>query len=109
MTVTIQYNSKFADSTLSSYTQAWATKNGDIRQAEWKDYGTFTGDFVGDSHNQYTVGSSHGTEAAMVVQGSIRCAAQPCIFYGKIEKLKTWNWVITMILVLIANSLMSGN
>ncbi|WP_230831524.1 heme acquisition protein HasA, partial [Yersinia mollaretii] len=35
MTVTIQYNSKFADSTLSSYTQAWATKNGDIRQAEW--------------------------------------------------------------------------
>lgn len=88
MTVTIQYNSKFADSTLSSYTQAWATKNGDIRQAEWKYYGTFTGDFVGDFHNQYTVGSSHGTEAAMVVQGSIRCAAQPCIFYGKIENLE---------------------
>ncbi|CQD43772.1 heme acquisition protein HasA [Yersinia mollaretii] len=85
MTVTIQYSSEFADSTLSSYTQAWATRNGDIRQAEWKDKGSFYGGFVADFQNLYTVGSSHGTEAAMIVQGNIRSAA---VYYGKIENLE---------------------
>ncbi|CNK96974.1 hemophore HasA [Yersinia mollaretii] len=88
MTVTIQYSSEFADSTLSSYTQAWATKNGDIRQVEWKDFGISYGGFVSDFHNQYTVGSSHGTEAAMIVQGNTRFDYTPFIYYGKIENLE---------------------
>lgn len=88
MTVTIQYSSEFADSTLSSYTQAWAAKNGDIREVESKTYGIFTGGFVGSFDNQYTVGSSHGTAAAMIVQGNTRFDYNPFIYYGKIEDLE---------------------
>ncbi|QKJ02342.1 heme acquisition protein HasA [Yersinia mollaretii] len=85
MTVTIQYSSEFADSTLSSYTQMWTTRNGDIREIEHKYLGSFYGDFVSDFQNQYVVGSSHGTEAAMIVQGNIRSAV---VYYGKIENLE---------------------
>ncbi|WP_145558528.1 heme acquisition protein HasA [Yersinia mollaretii] len=88
MTVTIQYSSEFADSTLSSYTQTWATRNGDIRQVESKNYGTFDCGFVNDFNNQYTVGSSHGTAAAMIVQGNTRFDYTPFIYYGKIENLE---------------------
>ncbi|WP_145520849.1 heme acquisition protein HasA [Yersinia mollaretii] len=88
MTVTIQYSSEFADSTLSSYAQAWATRNGDMRQVELKDYGSFYGGFVSDFNNIYVVGSSRGTEAAMIVQGSTHFVFNPCVFYGKIENLE---------------------
>ncbi|MDN0111997.1 heme acquisition protein HasA [Yersinia mollaretii] len=88
MTVTIQYSSEFADFTLSSYTQTWVTRNGDIRQVELKNYGSFYGGFVADFQNLYTVGSSHGTEAAMIVQGNTRFDYNPFIYYGKIKNLE---------------------
>ncbi|EEQ09693.1 hypothetical protein ymoll0001_38620 [Yersinia mollaretii ATCC 43969] len=63
----------------------WTTRNGDIREIEHKYLGSFYGDFVSDFQNQYVVGSSHGTEAAMIVQGNIRSAV---VYYGKIENLE---------------------
>lgn len=93
MTVTIQYNSQIADSTLSSYTKEWATKNGDFSQAarSEKDYGNFTDDGVasGFSGTKYTVGSSHGGGTGMVVEGDLTYSFMPQhTFYGKMESLE---------------------
>lgn len=38
MTVSIKYNSQYADDTLTSYTQQWAARNGDIREAQDKGF-----------------------------------------------------------------------
>ncbi|WP_145589038.1 heme acquisition protein HasA [Yersinia rochesterensis] len=91
MTVSIQYNSNFADYTLSSYTQQWATQNGDIKdtgaEGYSKDFGQFSGGGWLDG-TQYSVGSSHGTGTAMIVEGDLKYAFAQHTFHGKMEGLE---------------------
>ncbi|MGN2190586.1 heme acquisition protein HasA [Yersinia enterocolitica] len=91
MTVSIQYNGRFADYTLSSLTQQWATKNGDIKdtgaEGYYKDIGQF---FGGGPFNgtQYSVSSSHCTDTGMIVEGDLKYTFAQETFYGKMESLE---------------------
>lgn len=91
MTVSIQYNGQFADYTLSSYVQQWATKHGDIKDTGAagysKDFGQFAGGGWFDG-TQYSVSSSHGTGTAMIVEGELKYAFAQHTFYGKMEGLE---------------------
>ncbi|HDM8363475.1 TPA: heme acquisition hemophore HasA [Yersinia enterocolitica] len=91
MTVSIQYNGRFADYTLSSLTQQWAAKNGDIKdtgaEEYYKDIGQF---FVGGwfDGTQYSVSSSHCTDTGMIVEGDLKYTFAQETFYGKMESLE---------------------
>ncbi|MGN1570377.1 heme acquisition protein HasA [Yersinia enterocolitica] len=93
MTVSIQYKSQFADYTLSSLTQQWAAKNGDIKdtgaEGYSRDFGQFSGGSGPFNGTQYSVSSSHGTGTAMVVEGDLKYSFIPQhTFYGKMEGLE---------------------
>ncbi|HEG0622153.1 TPA: heme acquisition hemophore HasA [Yersinia enterocolitica] len=89
--LSIQYNSEFKDYTLSSYTQQWATKHGDIKdsgaEGYSKDFGQFAGGGFFDG-TQYSVSSSHGTGTAMIVEGELKYAFAQHTFHGKMEGLE---------------------
>ncbi|CNH87353.1 Hemophore HasA [Yersinia aldovae ATCC 35236] len=92
MTVSIKYNSQYADDTLTSYTQQWAARNGDIREAQDKGFVKQYGDFFGGlgfNGTQYAVISSHQTGTAMVVTGDLHYSFMfDHTFYGKITSLQ---------------------
>ncbi|WP_145535686.1 heme acquisition protein HasA [Yersinia thracica] len=91
MTVSIQYNSQFANDTLSSFTQQWATKHGDIKDTGAAGYSKDFGQFAGGGYfdgTQYSVSSSHGTGTAMIVEGELKYAFAQHTFYGKMESLE---------------------
>ncbi|HEN3652009.1 TPA: heme acquisition hemophore HasA, partial [Yersinia enterocolitica] len=80
------------DYTISSYTQQWAAKNGDITDAPSKGFAKQYGDFAGGqgfNGTQYAVPSSHQTDAAMIVTGDLHYSFMPQhTFYGKMESLE---------------------
>ncbi|AIN18632.1 heme-binding A family protein [Yersinia rochesterensis] len=92
MTVSIQYNSQFANETLSSLTQQWATKHGDIKDTGAEGYSKDFGQFAGGGYfdgTQYSVSSSHKTGTAMIVDGDLKYSFMPqYTFYGKMEGLE---------------------
>ncbi|MET1702715.1 heme acquisition protein HasA [Yersinia enterocolitica] len=91
MTVSIQYNGRFADYTLSSLTQQWATKNGDIKDTGAEEYYKDIGQFFGGgwfNGTQYSVSSSHGTGTGMIVEGDLKYTFAQETFYGKMESLE---------------------
>ncbi|MET1405306.1 heme acquisition protein HasA [Yersinia enterocolitica] len=91
MTVSIQYNGRFADYTLSSLTQQWATKNGDIKDTGAEEYYKDIGQFFGGGWfdgTQYSVSSSHCTDTGMIVEGDLKYTFAQETFYGKMESLE---------------------
>ncbi|WP_222131120.1 heme acquisition protein HasA, partial [Yersinia enterocolitica] len=92
MTVSIQYNGRFADYTLSSLTQQWAAKNGDIKDTGAEEYYKDIGQFFGGGWfdgTQYSVSSSHRTDTGMIVEGDLKYSFIPQhTFYGKMEGLE---------------------
>ncbi|CND04203.1 hemophore HasA [Yersinia frederiksenii] len=87
MTMTIKYYGNFANESISSACQQWATENGDITTSSAKQYGSFAG---GGTFNgtQYAVPSSHGTDKAMIVEGELKYSFMPQhTFSGKIDSL----------------------
>ncbi|AOF13247.1 heme acquisition hemophore HasA [Yersinia enterocolitica] len=92
MTVSIQYNGRFADYTLSSLTQQWAAKNGDIKDTGAEEYYKDIGQFFGGGWfdgTQYSVSSSHCTDTGMIVEGDLKYSFIPQhTFYGKMEGLE---------------------
>ncbi|CRY19818.1 heme acquisition protein HasA [Yersinia enterocolitica] len=91
MTVSIQYNGRFADYTLSSLTQQWAAKNGDIKDTGAEEYYKDIGQFFGGGWfdgTQYSVSSSHCTDTGMIVEGDLKYTFAQETFYGKMESLE---------------------
>lgn len=88
MSVTIQYNSEFADYTVSSYLSNWAGTFGDMNQAETKDRGQFAGGDNVFSGTQYSIGSSHGSDMGMIVEGNLNYAFMPHTFHGQITNIQ---------------------
>ncbi|WP_145495332.1 heme acquisition protein HasA [Yersinia bercovieri] len=90
MSVTIQYNSQFADYTINSYLSGFAGTFGDMNKAapEAKDRGAFAGgDFK--SGNQFSIGSSHGEHNAMIFEGDLNYSFIPQhTFHGQINKMQ---------------------
>ncbi|WP_145540637.1 heme acquisition protein HasA [Yersinia alsatica] len=87
MTVTIKYQSHFANESISSATQQWATENGDITTSSAKQYGSFAGGGTFDG-TQYAVPSSHGANTAMIVEGELKYSFMPQhTFSGKMDSL----------------------
>ncbi|CNL33522.1 hemophore HasA [Yersinia frederiksenii] len=87
MTVAIKYQSHFANDSIASFAQQWATNNGDIAQSTDKDYGNFSGGSGPFKGSQYAVASSHGTSTGMIVTGDLSYNMPQHVFYGKIESL----------------------
>ncbi|HHL2481200.1 TPA: heme acquisition protein HasA [Yersinia enterocolitica] len=91
MTVSIQYNGRFADYTLSSLTQQWAAKNSDIKDTGAEEYYKDIGQFFGGGWfdgTQYSVSSSHCTDTGMIVEGDLKYTFAQETFYGKMESLE---------------------
>ncbi|HDM8379240.1 TPA: heme acquisition hemophore HasA [Yersinia enterocolitica] len=91
MTVSIQYNGRFADYTLSSLTQQWAAKNGDIKDTGAEEYYKDIGQFFGGGWfdgTQYSVSSSHCTDTGIIVEGDLKYTFAQETFYGKMESLE---------------------
>ncbi|WP_145571715.1 heme acquisition protein HasA [Yersinia bercovieri] len=90
MSVTIQYNSQFADYTINSFFSSFAETFGDMNKAapEEKDRGEFTGgDFK--SGNQFSIGSSYDNYKAMIFEGDLNYSFIPQhTFYGQINKMQ---------------------
>lgn len=87
MSTTIQYNSEFADYSISSYLNSWAESFGDIDQAATKDRGQFAGGGMFDG-TQYSIGSSHDTEMGMIVEGTLNYAFAAHAFHGQINSMQ---------------------
>ncbi|CFQ42462.1 heme acquisition protein HasA [Yersinia bercovieri] len=88
MSVTVQYNSEFADYTVSSYLSNWAETFGDMNQAETKDRGQFAGGDTIFSGTQYSIGSSHDTDMGMIVEGNLNYAFMAHTFHGQITNIQ---------------------
>ncbi|WP_050152795.1 heme acquisition protein HasA [Yersinia enterocolitica] len=87
----MQYNGRFADYTLSSLTQQWAAKNGDIKDTGAEEYYKDIGQFFGGGWfdgTQYSVSSSHCTDTGMIVEGDLKYTFAQETFYGKMESLE---------------------
>ncbi|MDN0124947.1 heme acquisition protein HasA [Yersinia aleksiciae] len=90
MTVTIKYDSQFADYTLTSYTHEWAEKHGDITEVARtaRKYGIFEGGSAFEG-TKYILPSSHQADTGMVVEGDLKYSFMPQhTFFGKMESLE---------------------
>ncbi|CNL42744.1 heme acquisition protein HasA [Yersinia mollaretii] len=87
MSTTIQYNSEFADHSITSYLNNWAESFGDIDQAATKDRGQFAGGGMLDG-TQYSIGSSHDTGMGMIVEGTLTYAFAAHAFHGQINSMQ---------------------
>ncbi|CRY55471.1 MULTISPECIES: heme acquisition protein HasA [Yersinia] len=90
MTITIKYDSEFADYSISTYTHEWAEKHGDITEAARgsRKYGEFEGG-TGFSGTKYSLPSSHVADTAMIVEGDVTYSFMPQhTFYGKMDSLE---------------------
>ncbi|BFI51492.1 heme acquisition protein HasA [Yersinia pseudotuberculosis] len=89
MSTTIQYNSNYADYSISDYLREWAESFGDIDQATTKDRGSFSGSSTLFSGTQYAIGSSHGNPEGMIAEGNLKYSFMPQhTFYGQIDTLQ---------------------
>lgn len=89
MSTTIQYNSNYADYSISSYLREWADSFGDIDQATTKDRGSFSGSSTLFSGTQYAIGSSHGNPEGMIAEGNLKYSFMlQHTFHGQIDTLQ---------------------
>ncbi|AKP33815.1 heme acquisition protein HasA [Yersinia aleksiciae] len=96
MTVTIKYDSQFADYTLTSYTHEWAEKHGDITEVARtaRKYGQFEGGSAFEG-TKYILPSSHNGGTGMVVEGDLKYSFMPQhTFFGKMESLELGEGII---------------
>lgn len=89
MSVTIIYNSNYADYSISSYIKEWTDNFGDTNQAVVKQRGEFSGGSGHFDGTQYAVTSSYQNDAGMIVEGDLKYSFRPQhTLYGQMDTIQ---------------------